>query len=171
MKTIQVPDEMYAKLMALANEMVKQDPRATRMPHLFQIRTTEEVAAYDGCGEQVWVDDEENKLDEKDIKEKVINNQNWGLLPKSTATRKYKFLDEFEVESILEDIGCRKLNVTNEYRYQNCFFTAKACKQHIKQNDYHYNQPTDYLNHAWRNPEMELVATFLCSLVGKPMYI
>jgi len=28
----------------------------------------------------------------------------------------------------------------------------------------------DYLNHAWRNPEAELVSTFLCNLIGKDLH-
>ena len=72
MKTIQVSDEMHKKLMALAKEMTKQNPRATRMPHLFQIRTTEEVSAYDGCGEECWYSEEGTKLNAKDIKDIII---------------------------------------------------------------------------------------------------
>lgn len=53
---------------------------------------------------------------------------------------------------------------------ENCFLTEKACKEHIESNHYHYTDPKDYLNHAWRNPEMELISKFLCGLVGKEIY-
>lgn len=43
MKTIEVSDEMYDSLIQLATEMVEQDKRGTRMPHLFQIRDWERV--------------------------------------------------------------------------------------------------------------------------------
>ena len=52
-------------------------------------------------------------------------------------------------------------------RNKNAFLTAKGCKDHIEKNSYHYNDPIDYLNCAWRNPEMELISKFLCGLVGK----
>ncbi len=130
MKTIEVSDEMHAKLIELATEMTTQDMRATAMPHMFQIQTTEEVAAYEGSGETKWFDEEGNEVDE-------------------------------------DYPDARELQVTTEHRYKNTFFTAKSCEAHIKQNHYHYNEPVCYLNHAWRNPEMELVSNFLCSLVGK----
>lgn len=171
MKTIEVTDEMYDKLMALATEMTTQDPRGTRMPHIFQIRTVEEVVAADGCGEEFWFDEEDVKLhDDEDIKEAVINIKGWDSLEKEDADKLYNELDGGDIEDILENHDYKKVNIQEEYRYQNFFFTAKACKEHIKLNDYHYRQPVDYLSHAWRNPEMELVATFLCGLVGKPMH-
>ena len=42
-KTIEISDEMYDKLIELANEMTTQDPRGTRMPHMFQIRDWKRV--------------------------------------------------------------------------------------------------------------------------------
>ena len=42
-KTIEVSDEMYDKLIELATEMTTQDPRGTRMPHMFQIRDWKKV--------------------------------------------------------------------------------------------------------------------------------
>ena len=32
------------------------------------------------------------------------------------------------------------------------------------------NEPIDFLNHCWRNPEMELVSEFLCGLVNKKIH-
>ena len=52
--------------------------------------------------------------------------------------------------------------------YTNHFLTAKAGEEHLISNNYHYHKNADvYLNHAWRNPEMEMVSEFLCGLVGK----
>ena len=129
MKTIEVSDEMYDDLMALSKEMLLQDNRSTAMPHIFQIQTTEEVAAYEGCGTTKWIGDEGEEVDED-----------------------------------AED--ARSYQVTTEQRYQNTFFTAKACDEHIRLNHYHYKSPVCYLNHAWRNPEMDLVSKFLCELSG-----
>ena len=133
MKTIEISDEIYSKLIKLATEMTTQDMRATRMPHMFQIRTSEEVAAYEGCGETKWINEEGD-----------------------------------EVSEDYQD--ARGIQVTTENKDQNMFFTAKACQEHIDSNRYHYNKPVVFLNHAWRNPEMELVSIFLCGLVGKPMH-
>jgi len=46
----------------------------------------------------------------------------------------------------------------------------KACKEHIEQNHYHYNNPKDYLVHAFRNPEMETVLEFLCGITGGELH-
>lgn len=35
------------------------------------------------------------------------------------------------------------------------FLTKRACKKHIEQNDYHYDNPHTYALTAWRNPEVE----------------
>lgn len=45
-----------------------------------------------------------------------------------------------------------------------CFLTKRACKQHIKSNDYHYNKPHTYAMTAWRNPEFERVLNILKSI-------
>lgn len=171
MKNIKVSDEMYEKLIALATEMTTQDPRATRMPHIFQIRTTEEVAAPEGCGEEFWFDEEGTKLDtDKEIKEAIINIKKWNNEDDEEVDRLFNDLDEEEIDDLLLQNNYFKMSIQNEYKYQNCFLTAKACQEHIKANNYHYNKPVDYLNHAWRNPEMELVSEFLCGLVGKKMH-
>jgi hypothetical protein len=43
MATIEISDEMHAKLIELATEMTTQDMRGTRMPHMFQIRDYKQV--------------------------------------------------------------------------------------------------------------------------------
>lgn len=46
------------------------------------------------------------------------------------------------------------------------FFTAEACEEHIRLNNYHYNQPRSYAISAWRNEEMQSVMQYLCTLAG-----
>ena len=183
MKKIEVSDEMYNELIKLATEMTTQDNRCTSMPHMFQIRTKEEVAAYEGCdGEEIWVngDGDELRTDEG-IKEYIVQDiydndesleeiSDDDELLKKISKKIFTKMDEEEIIGFLEDKEYRKVEVTTIDRYQNTFFTAKACDEHIKSNHYHYNEPVCYLNHAYRNPEMELVSEFLCSLVGKKQH-
>ncbi len=182
MKTIEISDEMYHQLIELANEMTSQDMRYTKMPHMFQIKTEEKVAAYEGCGETIWVDDEGETLDnDEEIKDFIItyffeNDESLkdiesDIEAKEEATKLYNKMNEFDIDLFLEKRGLRTINVAYKSKYQNMFLTAKGCQQHIDNNKYHYNKPTVYLNHAWRNPEMELVSKFLCGLVGKPIHI
>lgn len=153
--TIEIPTNLYNKLVDLANEYHKQDNRATAKPYLFQIRTTEEVAAYDGCGETYWFDDEGTRIEPEDEKLAITELKDWD---KEEADIRFARLEDYEKEEIFENAGYRRLSVTTQHRYQNAFFTSKACKEHIEKNHYHYNEPVDYLNHAFRNPEMELIS-------------
>ena len=170
MKTIEIGDEMYEKLIALATEMTTQDPRCTRMPHMFQIRTKKKRYDWGLNGNyKIWVDTDYNI--EIETKEDFIS-----YLKNSDIDIPEHFDDiwdnDFDCDDFIDN-HCPELRECTydwEYEYKNHFFTAKACKEHIESNHYHYNDPVDYLNHAWRNPEMELVSEFLCSLVGKKMH-
>ena len=179
MKTIEVTDETYDALMELSKEMTTQDMRCTAMPHMFQIRTTEQVAAYPGQGEEIWVNDEGDELETEDEMREFIqqhiyeNDESISHLDdeeaKKEAKKKVDDMDEYDLEEYLVDIhndNWWKVNVTTMHKYQNTFFTAKGCEDHIKANNYHYNEPICYLNYAFRNPEMELVSKFLCELSG-----
>lgn len=58
MKTIEIADEVYDKLISLATEMTTQDPRGTRMPHMFQIRDWKKQYDWNLNGDTtIWVDD------------------------------------------------------------------------------------------------------------------
>jgi hypothetical protein len=180
-KTIEVTDEMYDSLMELSKEMTSQDMLGTRMPHMFQIETTKEVAAYEGNGTETWVDGDGSELrTDEDIKEYIINHhlENDSELfyldgdeAVCEATFLFDQMDEGDIEAWLEEHGYRRVEVTTIKKYENTFFTAKACKLHISKNGYHYDNPRCYLNHAFRNPEMELVSTFLCELSGGKLYV
>jgi hypothetical protein len=172
MKTIEVSDEMYAKLIELATEMTTQDPRCTRMPHMFQVREEYDQIVPEGFGDEyVAVDFEGGEI--KDLQE-LKDMTKEIMVEKECDTDEFEeldFADDWDgVMDILEvysDDNWTLFSIKKEHRYSNTFFTAKACKEHIESNGYHYNNPTDYLNSAWRNPEMELVSEFLCNLVGK----
>ena len=57
MKTIEITEEVYAKLIELANEMTTQNMRGTRMPHMFQIRDWKKVYDAELNGDtKIWLD-------------------------------------------------------------------------------------------------------------------
>jgi len=181
MKTIEVSDEMYDKLIDLANEMTTQDPRGTRMPHMFQIRTKYKEYDWGLNGDnRCYIDDEGeeieshqdliNYLNNNDIEypsdiEKMWEDSWWVSEDKNFINQD---LNDF-LNNVLPNL--KECSFSWRYKYENMFFTEKGCKKHIELNHYHYSDPVDYLNHAWRNPEMELISTFLCGLVNKKMYI
>jgi hypothetical protein len=178
MKTIEVTDEVYAKLIELATEMTTQDMRGTRMPHMFQIRDWKKVydAELNG-GTVFWLDriegteietveslidyltDCEVEFDADEIKEM------WD------SWKDMMFDDDLKDWLEENRIDLEEYSYSLEPVYTNCFLTAKAAQAHLESNHYHYHKDADvYLNHAWRNPEADLVSTFLCSLVGKEMH-
>lgn len=156
MKNIEVPDEMYDQLMELATEYMTQDNRITAKPYLFQLRTTHQVAAYEGCGEEIWIDDEGDEwTDEERIG--LINSFQKGKYGDNAPL--YDDLDDWDRDGVMSDMGHRKVCITKEHRYENGFFTAKGCEEHIRINGHNLNHPVDtYLTHAFRNAEMDLMA-------------
>ena len=140
---------------------------------MFQIRTSETRLVPDGYGENsIWINEEGTELDEEEeIKEYCLDYiLEEGFETREKAEKVFDKKTEDEVEELLKKAGFSLVEIRKEYVYKNCFLTAKACQEHIKSNNYHYNEPTDYLDYAWRNPEMELVSEFLCGLIGKKMY-
>lgn len=165
MKTIEVTDEMHKFLMNLSKELNTQDHRGTRMPYFFQIQESKETVTGEGMGESVWVCDGEICIrTEEDVKVAIFEYKGWSV-DSEDDIEEYNCLDDFEKRDILKK-NYQEFSVEITQTLSNAFFTAKACEEHIKANNYHYQQPVSYLNHAFRNPEMELVSKFLCELSG-----
>jgi hypothetical protein len=172
MKTIEVSDEVYAKLIELATEMTTQDPRSTRMPHMFQIRDWKRDYDWNLNGDtRCWIhsdgdftvvetlEDFKEYLEYHDIEEPENIEELWE--------------DHWDLQDWISD-NCDTLqecSYSMEPVYVNCFLTAKTAQEHLDRNNYHYHKNADvYLNHAWRNPEADLVSDFLCGLVNKKMH-
>lgn len=181
MKTIEVSDKMYDALIELATNMTTQDPRGTAMPHLFQIRERKKIYHWGLEGEHtIWIDSD-NEREVETFDEFWDYLIDYVLMPdlgdeeleaEKQRVRLIWDSESFDIEDFIDE-HCpelKKCSYSWDYVYHNAFLTEKACKEHISRNDYHYNNPIDYLNHAWRNPEMELISDFLCSLVGKPIH-
>jgi len=179
MKTIEITEEVYAKLIELANEMTTQDMRGTRMPHMFQIRDWKKVYNGEMNGEtKIWLD-RGNGIEIETFEDLVDYLQNCDI--KFDETELKQMWDEWQ-NSDWNDVlkywlggtvgdDLEEWSYSLEASYSNCFLTAKAAQAHLDANYYHYHKDADvYLNHAWRNPEAELVSEFLCNLVGKPMH-
>jgi hypothetical protein len=172
MKIIEVNDETYSKLIELANEMINQDNRGTRMPHIFQIRDWKKVYDSDLNGDKhIFIDtnNDYNEIESIDEFKEYLSNNDINIPDNiNEIWDDYLELDDF-VDEYCPDL--KKTSYSLEPFYVNSFFTAKSAQKHLDLNYYHYHKDADvYLNHAWRNSEMELVSGFLCSLVGKDIY-
>lgn len=170
MKTIEVSDELYAKLIDLATEMTTQDPRGTRMPHIFQIRDWKKVYDWGLNGDtHIWVNDHGTEIETlEQFKEYLEDN---GVEIPENIQELWEDDFYWSMEEFLEEknLDLKQCSYTLEPVDVNSFLTAKAAQEHLDRNYYHYHKNAYvYLNHAWRNPEAELVTEFLCNLVGKP---
>lgn len=164
MKTIQVTDELYNKLMEMSKKMNTQSHRATAMPYFFQVMETKRIygidSDYDNDG-FVWVKDgDEIEPNREDMIESLLND---GFVIPETLT-------DDELDEFMEDAGYVSVYYRNQEIYSNAFLTEDACKNHIKGNMHHYEQPSDFLSYAFRNPELELVQQFLCELSGGKLH-
>jgi hypothetical protein len=164
MKTIEISDEMYEFLINLSNELNTQNHRCTAMPYFFQIESEETVPAADGCGTMGWYCDGTTLTEDNEIKDAIFEHKEWEL-ENPEHEKLFNELYDWEIDEIMEE-NYRKIWFDTQKIYQNAFLTEKACREHIRLNDYHYCEPVDYLSHAFRNPELEKVLEFLCSLTG-----
>ena len=178
MKTIELSDEMYAKLIELATEMTTQDPRGTRMPHIFQIRDWKKVYDADLNGDVHIILDRGNGIEIETYDQLIDYLNDFEIeFVEDEIKEMWENRAEYSWQSDLVDWLQERISDIVEHSYSlvpeytNSFFTAKAAQEHLDKNHYHYHKNADvYLNHAWRNPEAELVSTFLCELVDKELY-
>lgn len=161
MKTIKVTDEMYSYLMELSTNLNNQSHRGTCMPYMIQVSKKEEVAAYEGCGEKHWFGDG-IRIDSEDEKNEIIKEH---LYEKHGENYKPLFdeLQDYEKESILRDLDYREIEVTEIDKLENFFFTEKALRK------FYGDDVNTYLT-GTRNPELEMVMTFLCELSGGKLH-
>ncbi len=178
MKTIEVSEEMYAKLIELANEMTTQDPRGTRMPHLFQIRDWKKVYDAELNGKTIIWLDRGNGIEIETVEDLIYYLKNGDVeydedeIKEMWASWQDRMFD-YDLKDWFEEnrIELEEYSYSLEPEYTNNFLTAKAAQEHLDANYYHYHKKADvYLNHSWRNPEADLISEFLCGLVGKPIY-
>jgi len=178
MKTIEVSDEMYDKLIELANEMTTQDMRGTKMPHMFQIRDWKKVYDAELNGNTIIWLDRGNGIEVETIDRLIEYLTDYEVEFDETQIREMwdswqgrRYSDDLKdwLEENVPDL--EEYSYSLEAEYTNCFLTAKAAQEHLDRNHYHYHKEADvYLNHAWRNPEADLVSGFLCGLVGKSLH-
>ena len=160
MKTIEITDEMYNALMEISKELNTQNHRCTAMPYMIQLSEKKEVAAYEGCGETYWFGNEGEKLYTEDDENEVIKEH---LQEKYGTDESFEELEDYEKESILEDLEYRKLEVTQEDELSNFFFTDKGLR------DYYGKDVNTYMTGV-TNPELKTEMTFLCELSGGKLH-
>jgi hypothetical protein len=150
-------------LKSLAKELKTQDRLYTGKPVIYQIREEDYITGID----PQWTDDI-----------CLIDTYGDTRIFKSTDEIKEYFNDHYsdeKYEELLKDInesgdlevvyemleahdkaeGWVLTGYQKQHKYKNFFLTKKALDNHVKQNHYHYEEPDYFINHAWRNPELQ----------------
>jgi len=162
MKTIEVTEEMYQKLIDISKELNSQNNRGTATPYFYQVQVEDMIFGIDeqySVDGYVWID----KKNGGDTTDSDRNSMMDTLENNEIEFDKDKISDK-GLEDLMEENGYEKGFYRIENRYSNCFLTEKSCKRHIQAKKHHYNNPIDYLMYADSNPELETIITFLKQL-------
>lgn len=175
-------------LKELASELKSQDNRCTASPYYYTILEKEKVygVSDDYCDGYVLSDCSESSYETiEEVKEFLMdclsNIEDYPDINGFEDRDEFKsFKSEVEaiekwddVQDILESEklsyyleGFELLGYVNVEKHSNVFLTEKAVEQHMKVNHYHYKDDTyNYVNHAWRNPEMEKLVEIIKKFV------
>lgn len=142
--SVELPATVVNFARSLVSEIEGQDNRCTASPYFYVIRDKEVRAVPDGCGDEkryYWDGDQ------------------------YTVAEVLEHFPGKDIDQVLHensDIWAMDVNVVRfTPENHNVFLTEKACRQHLDQNRHHFTDPSDYVRHAFRNPEMEGVVAAL----------
>lgn len=114
------------------------------------------IYPYDYGGDYVYIKEDYELRTEQDIIEYLSDNL------KDDDLSKISELDYYSLGSFIEDnFGFKAYTVVEKYRYNNVFLTEKACEEHIRLNKHNLKNPVSYVDHAYRNREMDRLINIL----------
>lgn len=138
------------RLVDLAKRLTTQDNRSTRLPIWFLLQDIREEITDNDAEYFLYYDSDDGECYRAKTAE--------GILTELLDAREEESLAEFEREDLLSKIEDEMKSIKIEYETKRVFLTKKAADDHLKANYYHYSSKARiYVDHAWRDPEMELV--------------
>ncbi|MFW6015859.1 MAG: hypothetical protein ACOCRK_05435 [bacterium] len=148
-------------LKELGTELKTQDHMGTAKPLFHQIRDWEYEYGYDpdySEGVAIIIGDDYEPF--HTLKEAIEHIEEWYEPEEKDLEELRKCYSFLDIEWWCTDRGFNSVitGYQKKYRSQNAFLTRKACRKHIEQNYYHYQQGKDticYTDHGWRNPELK----------------
>jgi protein tyrosine/serine phosphatase len=160
---IKISKESFNFTEALVEKIITQDNRMTAYPILYLIQTKKRIWGMNGdyTDKYEWKhqDDDETYSDEE-LKAELIESFD-------EEKEAFDIMDEFEFIECAENHCFSKVFYIDIEEYkENVFFTEEAAKRHISLNKHHYNNPQDYVIHAWRNPEIEKIVKVLIEVAN-----
>jgi hypothetical protein len=139
MRTITISDEAADFLAEFTARLSRQNNRGTAFPFYFTVRCVKEVAAPEGCTDEVRYFDSQQ-----------VENYTEEDMRKNCEEMEVDF-DEYVSEH------CTKYCAQDIEMNENVFFTLEGYQEHMRLNGHnyrHYKDKYDYVEHAWRNPEI-----------------
>lgn len=148
----------------LAIRLKTQDNKSTALPICFLLQDVEERRAFDSgefvlfwdnCGKE-WRGENED-----DIIRQIFNSRKEDI---NCEIDDYDKAEDDLLEEIKEEVeeNCYEMNY--EFVAKRFFLTEEAAKNHLNANRHHYSDKARiYVDHCWRDPEMELVYKILTS--------
>lgn len=151
---------------ALAIRLKTQDNRSTALPICFLLQDVEEKRAFyqgefvlfrDDCGKE-WRGE-----DEDDIIRQILASRREDI---DCEIDDYdKAVDDL-FDEIKEEVEGNCYEINHEFVTKRIFLTLEAANNHLKANRHHYSDKARiYVDHCWRDPEMELVYKILTSFM------
>lgn len=141
----------------LAIRLKTQDNRSTALPIcvLLPFYQGEFVLFRDDCGKE-WRGE-----DEDDIIRQILASRREDI---DCEIDDYnKAMDDL-FDEIKEEVEGNCYEINHEFVTKRIFLTLEAANNHLKANRHHYSDKARiYVDHFWRDPEMELVYKILTS--------
>ena len=151
----------------LKHELNTQSSRMTANPRVYQVRHEKFQADVNEEGDYFQAEHEGEVLGIFEWNQEGVEKLKF-ILRENTDDGDIETLEEIgniSLENLEnENIGLYCVNGDFKNVYSNAFLTEKACREHIECNRHHYRNPVDYLNYAFRNPEMKKLLEILSKI-------
>lgn len=146
-----ITEQELREIKKLQNRLKEQDPRGTALPIWFLLQDVIEEFDPVNDGEYyIYCDSDACETYRGNTPEEILKDMNLE--------------DDEDKEKLLSDIEDNCYPAKTKYETQRIFITEKAANDHLKANYYHYTSKARiYVDHAWRNPEMELIYKMILS--------
>lgn len=151
---------------ALAIRLKTQDNRGTALPICFLLQDVEERRAFisgefvlfwDNCGKE-WRGENED-----DIIRQIFNSRKEDI---NCEIDDYDKAEDDLLDEIKDEVEGNCYEMNHEFVTKRFFLTEEAANNHLKANRHHYSDKARiYVDHCWRDPEMELVYKILTSFM------
>lgn len=152
----------------LAIRLKTQDNRGTALPIAFLLQDVEERRTFDQ-GDFVLFNDDNGEIwrgdSEDDIIKQILEIRKEDIEDPYDSDEAAFDKEEARIEEeIRDEVGGNCYEMEHEFVTKRIFLTEEAANNHLKLNNHHYSDKARiYVDHFWRDPEMELVYKILTS--------